>query len=116
MAEEVRHQSRTFSVAINADGMYVVRGRLEPEVGAVLMRAIGAASDALYRGEDADARPHNRQRRADAAGLVAERALAAGFGGGGQAGPSATRWWSTPMPRRWRSAARRGAPSSTECG
>ena len=82
-AEEVRHRSRTFSVAIDADGMYVVRGRLEPEVGAVLMRAIEAASDALYRGEDADARPRNRQRRADAAGLVAERALAAGFGGDG---------------------------------
>ncbi len=81
-AEEVRHRSRTFSVAIDADGMYVVRGRLEPEVGAVLMRAIEAASDALYRGEDGDARPRNRQRRADAAGLVAERALAAGFGGG----------------------------------
>ena len=80
-AEEVRHRSRTFSVAIDADGMYVVRGRLEPEVGAVLMRAIEAASDALYRGEDGDARPRNRQRRADAAGLVAERALAAGFGG-----------------------------------
>ena len=42
-AEEVRHQSRTFSVAIDADGMYVVRGRLEPEVGAVLMRANEAA-------------------------------------------------------------------------
>ena len=82
-AEEVRHRSRTFSVAIDADGMYVVRGRLEPEVGAVLMRAIEAASDALYRGEDGDARTRNRQRRADAAGLVAERALAAGFGGGG---------------------------------
>ena len=80
-AEEVRHRSRTFSVAIDADGMYVVRGRLEPEVGAVLMRAIEAAGDALYRGEDGDRRPRNRQRRADAAGLVAERALAAGFGG-----------------------------------
>ena len=80
-AEEVRHRSRTFSVAIDADGMYVVRGRLEPEVGAMLMRAIEAASDALYRGEDAEARPRNRQRRADAAGLVAERALVAGFGG-----------------------------------
>ena len=85
-AEEVRHRSRTFSVAIDADGMYVVRGRLEPEVGAVLMRAIEAAGDALYRGEDAEARPRNRQRRADAAGLVAERALAAGFGGGGGGG------------------------------
>ena len=83
-AEEVRHRSRTFSVAIDADGMYVVRGRLEPEVGAVLMRAIEAASDALFRGEDGEALPRNRQRRADGVGLVAERALAAGFGGGGE--------------------------------
>ena len=88
-AEEVRHRSRTFSVAIDADGMYVVRGRLEPEVGAVLMRAIEAASDALYRREDGGARPRNRQRRADAAGLVAERALAAGFAG--DAGGDGTR-------------------------
>ncbi len=79
-AEEVRHQRRTLSVVIDADGTYVVRGRLEPEAGAVLMRAIEAATDALYRGEDPDARPTNRQRRADAAGLVAERALAAGLG------------------------------------
>ena len=80
-AEEARHQSRAFSVAIDGDGMYVMRGRLEPEAGAVLMRAIEAASDALYRTEHPDARPRSRQRRADAAGLVAERALAAGFGG-----------------------------------
>ncbi len=80
-AEEARHQSRAFSVVIDGDGMYVMRGRLEPEVGAVLMRAIEAASDALYREESPDARPRSRQRRADAAGLVAERALAAGFGG-----------------------------------
>ncbi len=78
-AEEVRHQRRTLSVVIDADGTYVVRGRLEPEAGAVLMRAIEAATDALYRGEDPDARPTSRQRRADAAGLVAERALAAGL-------------------------------------
>ena len=80
-AEEARHQSRAFSVVIDGDGMYVMRGRLEPEVGAVLMRAIEAASDALYRTEHPDARPRSRQRRADAAGLIAERALAAGFGG-----------------------------------
>ena len=48
-AEEARHQSRAFSVVIDGDGMYVMRGRLEPEAGAVLMRAIEAASDALYR-------------------------------------------------------------------
>ena len=76
--------------------MYVVKGRLEPEVGAMLMRAVEAASDALFRRESdargaagsgrgvscdgGDARPEPKQRRADAVGLLAERALAAGFG------------------------------------
>ena len=82
-AEEARHQSRALSVVIDADGMYVMRGRLEPEVGAVLMRAIEAASDALYREETPDVRPKPGQRRADAVGLVAERGLAAGFGNAG---------------------------------
>ena len=104
-AEQARRRSRTFSVFVDGDGMYVVKGRLEPEVGAVLMRAVEAASDALFRreggaargGQDAgssgrgaatrepgpdDPRPKPKQRRADAVGLLAERALAAGFGGG----------------------------------
>ena len=111
-AEEARHRSRTFSVFVDGDGMYVVKGRLEPEVGAVLMRAVEAASEALFRrkgsagdsrgsgavratgdsraadvsrGADdsravGDAGPKPKQRRADAVGLLAERALAAGFG------------------------------------
>ena len=97
-AEQARRRSRTFSVFVDGDGMYVVKGRLEPEVGAVLMRAVEAASDALFRsegdardgaesgrgvsGEAGDARPEPKQRRADAVGLLAERALTAGFGGG----------------------------------
>ena len=48
-AEQARHRSRAFSVFVDGDGMYVVKGRLEPEVGAVLMRAVEAASDALFR-------------------------------------------------------------------
>ncbi len=88
-AEEARHRARAFSVFIDADGTYVVRGRLEPEAGAVLMRAVEAANDALYRGEDPDARPRSRQRRADAIGLVAERALAAGLGAEADAGTDA---------------------------
>jgi hypothetical protein len=97
--ERERHRSRCFSVVPDLDGMYVVRGRLDPEVGAVLMRAIEAASDALFRqdreklqgladalgvGEPDALRTTPRQRRADAVGLLAERALAAGFGEGGQ--------------------------------
>ena len=103
-AEQARHRSRAFSVFVDGDGMYVVKGRLEPEVGAVLMRAVEAASDALFGDEDGatrgrrdagsrgggaatggpgpdDPRPKPKQRRADAVGLLAERALAAGFGG-----------------------------------
>ena len=96
-AEQARHRSRAFSVFVDGDGMFVVKGRLEPEVGAVLMRAVEAASDALYRRErgprdprvdKADPRPEPKRRRADAVGLLAERALAAGFGGGeSSAGP-----------------------------
>ena len=99
-AEQARHRSRAFSVFVDGDGMYVVKGRLEPEVGAMLMRAVEAASDALFRREGgardartgakardsridrADPRPEPKQRRADAVGLLAERALAAGFGTG----------------------------------
>ena len=49
--EQARHRSRAFSVFADGDGMYVVKGRLEPEVGAMLMRAVEAAGDALYRRE-----------------------------------------------------------------
>jgi len=62
-----------------------VRGRLTPEVGALLMRAIEAASDALYvepglKSVSAETLPEAAaRRRADALALVAERALAAGF-------------------------------------
>jgi hypothetical protein len=79
--ERARHASRRFSVVPDEDGMYRVRGRLEPEVGALLMRALEAAGDALYR-EPAARELDPAQRRADAVGLLAERALAAGFGGG----------------------------------
>jgi hypothetical protein len=76
-------------------------------VGALLMRAVEAASDALYREEGAQGKAREEagpardaeaglpeatptelgettpeQRRADAVGLVAERAMAAGFGNG----------------------------------
>ncbi|HUF51971.1 MAG TPA: DUF222 domain-containing protein [Longimicrobiales bacterium] len=79
------YESRTLSVFPDDDGMYAVRGRLTPELGALLMRAIEAASDALYREHQPASSPAEReraaaQRRADAIGLLAERALAAGFG------------------------------------
>ena len=95
-AEQIRHRTRRFSAFVDDDGMVVVRGRLDPEVGALFMRAVEAASDALFREEweggkrqsekeaDADLPETNpEQRRADAVGLIAERALAAGFGARG---------------------------------
>ena len=77
--EKIRHRSRCFSVFPDEEGMYVVRGRLDPEVGAMLMRAVDAASDALYRASTSE-EIEPKQRRADAVGLLAERALAVGFG------------------------------------
>ena len=82
--EKVRHRSRCFSVFPDEEGMYLVRGRLDPEVGAMLMRAIDAANDALFRASTSEASTSEeiepKQRRADAVGLLAERALAMGFG------------------------------------
>jgi 5-methylcytosine-specific restriction endonuclease McrA len=91
--EQMRHRNRRFSVFVDDDGSYVVNGRLDPETGAMLMRAVEAASDLLFREEqkgpkdatEADCEPANTdttpaQRRADAVGLLAERALAAGLG------------------------------------
>lgn len=97
--ERIRHASRCLSIFPDEDGMYLIRGRLDPEVGALLMRAIDAASDVLYAGETRAARSDTprdaalaaigakreetdpRQRRADAIGLLAERAMSNGFGG-----------------------------------
>ena len=88
--ERIRHSRRCFSIFPDEDGMYVVRGRLDPEVGAALMRAVEAASDALFakaskdgcEGRHGGEAPEPAQLRADAVGLLAERALAAGFGAG----------------------------------
>src|SRR5262245_45560252 len=53
-----RHRGRTLHVFEDEDGMVVIHGRLEPEAGAVLMKALEAGRDALYqrrRGADASA-------------------------------------------------------------
>jgi hypothetical protein len=96
--ERMRHESRRLAVFPGDDGMYVIHGRLAPEVAAVLMRALEAASDALYRAgprglkPDAEAVKEAGQRRADAIGLLAERALAAGFEAGPASGSRAERY------------------------
>jgi len=95
--EKQRFESRAFSVFPDEEGMYVVKGRLTPELGALLMRAVEAAGDALYREKGVKSVSYETssreaaRRRADALGLVAERALAAGFGGAGEAPLSGTK-------------------------
>ena len=78
-----RHESRHLEVWVDDDGMLVVRGRLSPEVGAVVQRALEAASDRLYHDAEDTAEVSEGQRRADALGLIAESALAADRGTAG---------------------------------
>ena len=79
-ADDQRRQTRRhINTWVDDDGMVVIRGRLSPEVGAVVRRALDAASDRL-RTEVAPAdaaETSTVQRQADALGLVAESALAA---------------------------------------
>ena len=75
-----RHKSRALYVYQDEDGMVVIRGRLTPEAGAVLIQALAAARETLYqqgRGtEDVPAEtPSMAQQQADALGLLAESAL-----------------------------------------
>ena len=81
-----RHKSRALHVYQDEDGMVVIRGRLAPEVGAVLIQALTAAREALYqkahaesvRAETSDVSlepPTMPQQQADALALVAETAL-----------------------------------------
>ncbi|HEV8674544.1 MAG TPA: DUF222 domain-containing protein [Methylomirabilota bacterium] len=81
-----RHARRSLQVYPDEDGMMVVRGRLEPEVGALLVRALEAGRETLYQrrratataGEAADP-PTPGQQQADALALVAETALGQGL-------------------------------------
>jgi uncharacterized protein DUF222/HNH endonuclease len=79
-----RHKSRTLQVYQDEDGMVVIRGRLTPEQGAVVMQALTAARETLYRQtrsapswpEDVpEETPSMEQQQADALALVAELAL-----------------------------------------
>ena len=89
-----RHEARSLRTWVDDDGMVVVRGRLTPEVGAVLRRVLEAACDQARGqasgGSDPGAgtaadeaagqlAPSFAQRQADAMGVVAECALAGGL-------------------------------------
>ncbi len=73
--EARRHQSRALHVYPDEDGMVILRGRLAPEVGAVLVQALAAAREALSQGNVAAEPPTMAQQQADALALVAETAL-----------------------------------------
>jgi 5-methylcytosine-specific restriction endonuclease McrA len=84
----LQHKHRALHVYRADDGSVVVRGRLAPEVGAVLIKALDAARDALYRRDHATGAadvsaetpvgldlPPVEQQQADALALLAETAL-----------------------------------------
>ena len=75
--ERARHERRNLNTWVDDDGMVVVRGRLSPEVGAVVRRALEAAADRLRTDVCAEeaAETSFGQRQADALGLLAESAL-----------------------------------------
>jgi len=81
-----RHARRELYMYQGDDGMIVIRGRLAPEVGAVLAQALIAARETLYQrtraqggaisAPDVSAEtPTMAQQQADAMGLLAETAL-----------------------------------------
>jgi 5-methylcytosine-specific restriction endonuclease McrA len=81
-----RHAGRSLHIYPDADGTLVLRGRLAPEVGALLLRALDAARETLYQrrraggtippGADPATEPPTRpQQQADALALLAETAL-----------------------------------------
>src|SRR3989440_5220394 len=93
MRETVRqHTTRALHVYPDDDGTVVLRGRLTPEAGALLLRALEAARDTLYRrtrgaqsaavavqnvpaGTPSPEMPTMPQQQADALVLLAETAL-----------------------------------------
>ena len=90
-AERERHERRHLTVYVDDDGSYVVRGRLDPEVGALFERALEQATGTLYAEEEpidsgteigpagielsGIGLPTAAQRRADALGVLVELAL-----------------------------------------
>ena len=95
--EQRRQDRRSLRTWVDEDGMVVVQGRLTPEAGAVLRRALEAACDQAQAQRDAaeagdlnsaaadvaaaeeQSAPSFAQRQADAIGVVAECALAGGL-------------------------------------
>lgn len=74
-SQAARDERRGLSLWLTDDGSYEVRGRLNPEVGALLLKALEVAEARLYRAERSAGTEHETsaaQRRADALGLWLE--------------------------------------------
>ena len=91
------HRSRALNLHYDEEGMLVVHGRLTPEVGALLRRALDAARESLYQTartegtitlptEPSGATPSLGQQQADALALLAETALHQGLDPGTSGG------------------------------
>ncbi len=76
--DEMRDALSELTTHVDENGMVVIRGRLAPEAGEVLRKAIEAAGEKLYALEQKD-RPPAGKVRADALVLVAESALRGGL-------------------------------------
>ena len=72
-----QHASRALHVHHDEDGTVVLRGRLSPEAGTLLLRALAAARETLYQkvGAVSAETPTMAQQQADALALLAETAL-----------------------------------------
>jgi hypothetical protein len=74
--ESARQQaSRALHVYPDEDGVVVIRGRLTPEVGALLMRALEAGRETVHHALRVEATLSMAQQRAHALALIAETAL-----------------------------------------
>jgi len=84
-----QHASRALHVYPDSDGTVILRGRLTPEVGALLVQALAAARETLYqqgREKEPDADPPTMvQQQADALALLAETAMHHGIDPGAPA-------------------------------
>lgn len=76
--DKLRDASSELTTHVDENGMLAIRGRLAPEAGEVLVKALKAASDKLYAEQKED-RPPVGKVRADALTLLAESALKSGL-------------------------------------
>lgn len=74
----LKERKRAVAMEFDQAGMFVMRARLSPEEGALVVRAMDAARDALWKdGKPPEDRPA-AQQRADQLMFLADRSMAAG--------------------------------------